>query len=67
METCGNCGKRFMSDSGDEFCSSSCEKEYENEHAECNHCREAVGKDHLDHRGLCENCADELDEELYDE
>lgn len=63
MENCEWCGKRFMSDCGDAFCSSSCERAYKNEHAECQHCREEVGGDNLDSRGLCDNCAEELDDE----
>lgn len=34
MVTCPQCGKRFMSDCGPDFCSSSCENQYEREHSE---------------------------------
>jgi hypothetical protein len=62
MENCEWCGKRFMSDCGDSFCSSSCERQYERENKECEHCRAAVGVDNLDYRSLCENCVEELDD-----
>jgi hypothetical protein len=60
METCTHCGKRFMSDSGDDFCSSSCEREYEREHVECERCGNEVGEDNLE-RGLCEWCLEYLE------
>jgi hypothetical protein len=63
METCEQCGKRFMSDSGDQFCSNSCERQFESDHAECKHCREQVGESHLSFRGLCESCEEELENE----
>jgi hypothetical protein len=56
METCIQCDKRFMSDSGDDFCSASCEREYDYEHAECESCGKEVGKDNLDQNGYCETC-----------
>lgn len=59
MSICEYCGKRFMDECGDSFCSSRCERQWENEHASCDHCGDEVGEDDLKH-GLCENCQDEL-------
>lgn len=62
MVNCEWCGKRFMDDCGDAFCSSSCERQYENEHMECEECGGEVGADNLEN-GLCEDCLEKLKEE----
>jgi hypothetical protein len=62
-ETCVQCGKGFMDDCGDSFCSSSCERQWDDEHAECDNCGEECGLDNLNTFGLCEACEDEEDEE----
>lgn len=59
METCEYCGRRFMDDCGADFCSERCERQYENEHATCDHCNDSVGEDNLT-CGLCECCYSEL-------
>jgi hypothetical protein len=61
MESCSVCGKGFMSDCGDVFCSSSCEREYEREYAKCERCDDEVGEDNLID-GLCECCQEEQEE-----
>jgi hypothetical protein len=58
--TCVQCGRGFMDDCGDAFCSSSCEREYEreNETEECSKCGQEFKVDDL-YKGLCEYCEDE--------
>jgi hypothetical protein len=56
--TCEVCGKGFMDDCGDVFCSSYCERQYEREHEECEICGREVGEDGLE-KGICENCYEE--------
>lgn len=53
---CVVCGSRFKDDCGDSFCSSSCERDYEREHAKCEECDEEVGWDNLTQGGKCEDC-----------
>lgn len=60
--TCVVCGRGFMDDCGDVFCSGSCEREYEREHQECERCGSECHEDDLTN-GICENCQDELEEE----
>jgi hypothetical protein len=56
MENCEWCGKRFMSDCGDSFCSSSCENAFEKEHEEkCENCGDEVYKD-----GYCQDCWEDI-------
>lgn len=52
---CPQCGKGVMSDCGGDFCSTSCENAYENDHAECETCGREVGEDSL-YQGKCERC-----------
>lgn len=59
---CEVCGKGFSDDCGENFCSSSCERKYEDEHAECMVCGDEVGESNLDD-GICDNCLDEMEEE----
>lgn len=58
MEICINCNKRFIDDCGSDFCSSSCENEFERVHAECEQCGDIVGEENLTH-GICDNCIEE--------
>lgn len=60
--TCEVCGKGFMDDCGDSFCSSSCEREYEREHAKCNECGDEVGEENLNFDYKCENCEEDESE-----
>jgi hypothetical protein len=62
LVSCVVCGRNFKDDCGDVVCSSSCEKAYEHEYAECERCGDEVGKDNLNN-GICENCQDELENE----
>jgi hypothetical protein len=57
--TCAVCGNRFKDDCGESFCSSSCERKYDDEHAECQECNEEVGLNNLNTFGICENCEEE--------
>jgi hypothetical protein len=59
--TCVQCGKGFMDDCGDSFCSSSCEDRYDREHMECDRCGCDVGEDNLVH-GICWKCEEQEDE-----
>lgn len=59
---CEWCGKRFVDDCGDSFCSSSCENQYEEEHARCERCNSEVGATNLNSDYLCEDCEEEDDE-----
>jgi hypothetical protein len=56
---CEHCGKGFMDDCGDAFCSASCERQYEQEHMVCNGCYEEVGEENLNEDGYCEECEEE--------
>lgn len=60
--TCMQCDRTFMDDCGDSFCSDSCEREYENEHAACEDCGEEVGDENL-MGGICSDCWKEHSEE----
>jgi hypothetical protein len=62
--TCSGCGKSFMTDCGWDFCSSSCEDEYDRYHTECGKCGKEQEEDtFID--GICEGCLEE--EEMTDE
>lgn len=63
--SCPQCGKRFLSDCGVDFCSSSCETEYEKENCECEQCDDKYHEDDLI-KGVCENCLDEMEEEKHE-
>lgn len=56
---CAQCGDRFRDDCGDVFCSGSCEREYEREHAKCERCDVEYGEDDLNSDFICENCEEE--------
>lgn len=56
---CVVCGKGFMDDCGDSFCSSHCENQHNREHAECEMCGREVGEDNLNSCRICENCEEE--------
>jgi hypothetical protein len=60
---CEQCGRYFMDDCNDAFCSSSCERRYENEHMACDGCGEEVGDDNLNEAGYCYDCEEEEDSE----
>jgi hypothetical protein len=62
--TCVVCGSHFMDDCGDAFCSSSCERAYEeeNETEECVRCGEECKPDEL-YKGLCEYCEEDMKDE----
>jgi hypothetical protein len=62
--TCVQCGRGFIDDCGDAFCSSSCEREYEreNETEECSRCGTECKPDEL-YKGLCEYCEEDVKEE----
>jgi hypothetical protein len=57
--TCAVCGKGFMDDCGDSFCSSHCERQYEKEHEPCTECGNEVGEENLNFNRVCENCEEE--------
>lgn len=58
---CEWCGRRFVDDCGDSFCSSSCTNQYEDYHTECAGCGdEKEDGEFID--GVCENCREEDDE-----
>lgn len=59
--TCPQCSTRFLSDCGVDFCSSSCESEYDRDHAECECCGKETGEDYLNKNGVCEKC-EEMEE-----
>lgn len=61
--TCEQCGKRFMDDCGDAFCSPSCENTYNSDHELCGNCGEEYSSDELNVEGLCKDCEEELEEE----
>jgi hypothetical protein len=60
--TCVQCGRGFSDDCGDSFCSSSCERHYEQYHMECSRCGDEVGEDNLNESSICESCEIELEE-----
>ena len=65
--TCPNCGKNFMSDCGVDYCSSSCETEWEYNHEPCSRCGFEVGEDSLNSDRVCEECEVELELEEGEE
>lgn len=56
---CVVCGKSFMDDCGESFCSGVCERQYEYEHATCEKCGNEVGQSNLNNDDICENCEEE--------
>jgi hypothetical protein len=60
---CEHCGKGFMDDCGDAFCSASCERAYERENKQCDNCGDEVGADNLNIHDLCERCVEDEQEE----
>jgi hypothetical protein len=62
-KTCENCGRYFMDDCNDAFCSSSCENEYNRGHVECERCGYEYHEDDLNSNNICESCEEELEDE----
>jgi hypothetical protein len=67
LVSCIVCGKNFVDDCGDAFCSSSCENAYEseNETEECSRCGAECKPDEL-YKGLCEYCEEDMKDEDTD-
>lgn len=62
---CVVCGRGFSDDCGDAFCSSSCEREYEQEQEqECRECGECYNPEFLSADGNCDRCQEIIDNDL---
>jgi hypothetical protein len=59
---CEYCGRRFVDDCGDSFCSSSCTNNYEEYHKQCMTCGDEREDNNWDNSDICDSCAEEEEE-----